>query len=138
MQRFFYALTLLSLIFAVGCGGNTAVIKGTAKLKDGTPIDRGTVVFRNDKEQFEATIQPGGTFSPGKFKDGDGITPGVYQVYLMGVFPPPPPPMDGVVQIAGGPPASLIHEKYKEVSTSGITFDTSKQKTLDLVLDPPE
>ena len=140
MQRIFYALTLFSLFLVVGCGGSV-VVKGTVKLTDGTLIETGTVVFHNEKEQFQADIKPGGTFSPGKFKDGDGITPGVYRIYLTGVtrntgpsdpYATPEPMAEGT-ESAG----ALIHSKYLHPDSSGLSIDTSKTKTLTLELDPP-
>ena len=133
MQRSFFALTLFFLLFTVGCG-DKVVVKGTAKLADGTTITKGTVVFHSDKETFQADIQPGGSFSPGKLKDGDGIPRGVYQIYLTGVLSGETPgPYDEA-------PASvsLIHSRYSQPDSSGLSFDTSKSKTLDLVLDPAE
>ena len=147
MQRIFYALTLFSLIFIIGCG-DTVTVKGTAKMADGTPIEAGTIIFRSDKEQFSADIQPNGTFSPGKLKDGDGITPGVYQIGVMGVRPKgADPTAAGTTPQAKkrrstpsgdvNPPPQYIHSRYADVTQSGLTIDTSKTQTLDLVLDPP-
>jgi len=142
MQRFFYALILFSICFVIGCGGSVTV-KGTVKLADGTPIETGTVIFRNDKEQFSADIQPGGTFSPGRFKDGDGITPGIYQIYLTGVtrnaapsdpYSAPAPTVQG----SGSRSGALIHSKYEQPTSSGLSIDTSQTRTLNLVLDPAE
>jgi len=133
MQRFFYALSLFSLIFVIGCGGSV-VVKGTVKMADGTPVETGTVVFLGEKEQFSADIQPGGKFSPGKFKDGDGITPGVYKIGVRGVVRKEERSESSYLT----PPKSLIHSKYADALTSGLTIDTTKTKTLDLVLDPTE
>jgi len=142
MQRFFYALILLSFCFVIGCGGKV-IVKGTIKTKDGTLIENGTVIFRSDTEQYSADIQPGGTFSPGKFKDGDGIPPGVYKIGVMNVRPKGealPSAATPVVPLRQGESSSkgLIHSKYGDAITSGLTLDTSKTNTLDLVLDPPE
>jgi hypothetical protein len=144
MQRIFCVLTFLSLCFAVGCGGSV-VVKGTVKTADGTPIESGTIIFLGDKEQFSADIQPGGTFSPGKFADGDGITPGVYRIYLTGVgrtesrsdsgSPTSVPVLQGAQKSAAG---ALIHSKYALPETSELTIDTSKSRTLNLVLDPAQ
>jgi len=137
MQRFFCALILFSLIFAVGCGGNV-VIKGTAKMADGTVIDHGTVYFEGDAGQFSADIQSDGTFSPGRLQDGDGIPTGVYQITVGGVvryegeFR-----MQGLVSVYPTT-VPLIHSKYMNASTSGLSIDTSQSKKVDLVLDPAE
>ena len=88
-----------------------------------------------------ADIQPGGTFSPGRVKDGDGIPSGVYKISVRGAISkealanPGPPKVREPGEQA---PGALIHLKYENADTSGLTIDTTKTKTLDLVLDPPE
>jgi len=137
MQRVFFALTLIPLVFAIGCGGNV-VIRGIATMADGTIIDNGTVYFQGDAGQFSADIQPDGTFSPGRLQDGDGIPPGVYQITVGGVvryegeFR-----MEGLVSVF---PATipLIHSRYMNPGTSGLSIDTSQTRTINLVLDPAE
>ena len=133
----------------MGCG-NTVVVKGTAKLADGRPLENGRVLFSNDKEQFTADIKPGGTFSPGKYKDGDGIPSGVYKIVITGAYAqgesasskPSTSGMPSPEEIRrlrkARVAAALIHSKYEDPNTSGLTIDTSKTKTLDLVLDAPQ
>ena len=130
MQRIFYALTLFSVFFAIGCG-NAVVIKGTAKMADGTTVTNGTVLFVSDSAQYSANIQTNGTFSPGVDKDGEGIPPGVYQISVVGVSREETRPGESYpIQI------SLIASKYGDHRTSGISLDTSKEKTLNLELEP--
>lgn len=151
MQRFFYSLVLFSACFVIGCG-NSAVVKGTAKLADGTPIENGRVVFSNDKDQFMANIQPGGTFSPGRLQDGDGIPSGVYKIAVMGVQAKGALTSASSATPSGTAPSpqmmrqarqervkdTLIHPRYENANTSGLTIDTSKTKTINLVLEPPQ
>jgi hypothetical protein len=136
MQRLFYIGALCAVLFAAGCS-DKVMITGTAKMADGTTVTCGTVYFRNATAQYSADIKPNGTFSPGITKDGEAIPPGVYQVYVTGVgreegvektLP------DGTIEYPKM--VSLIDEKYGHESTSGLSIDTSKQKKLDLVLDP--
>ena len=119
-------------IVAVGCGGGSVVIKGTAKMADGATVDRGMVIFVGEKEQFSADIQSNGTFSPGRLRDGDGIPPGVYQISLSGIVREEPNPADPERPLG----IPLIASKYGDHRTSGLSIDTSQTKTLDLVLDP--
>jgi hypothetical protein len=113
------------------------MITGTAKMADGTTISSGTVYFRNATAQYSADIKPDGTFSPGMTKDGEAIPPGVYQVYVTGVFRE-----EGVEKILPDGTTEfpkyipLIDKQYENIATSGLSIDTSKQKKLDLVLDP--
>ena len=141
MQRIFYALTLFALCFTVGCGG--VIIKGTAKTKDGTTITTGTVKFVGEKEEFQADIKSDGTFSPGKTKDGQAIPHGVYRIAISGVHNTSGQPQARMSSSNPTPlpeiqSGGLIHSKYIYPDTSGLTIDTSKTKTLDLMLDPPE
>ena len=130
MQRLFYTLTLFSLFFAVGCG-DAVVVKGTAKMADGTSIESGMVNFHGETDQYRAAIT-NGTFSPGRLKDGDGIPAGVYRISVGATHEVEQPGSDYPVSV------SLIHSKYADPSTSELSIDTSKQKTLDLVLEPAE
>ena len=136
MRRTFFALTLFSLVFAVGCGGGDVVIKGTATMADGTKIDNGTVQFHGATATYSADIMPDGTFSPGKLRDGDGIPPGVYQITVGGVVR-----LEGEFRMDGlrsvyPTTVSLIADKYSDKTSSGLSIDTSKTKTIDIVLEP--
>jgi len=151
MQRIFYALTLLALVFTVGCGG--ALIKGTIETKDGTKLTEGIVRFLSEsgKEEYQADIRPDGTFSPGMTKDGEPIPHGVYQIYLTGVGLPLPP-LKGeegmrlpaltvdpaMAKSLSTEVGNKIHIKYGMPDTSGLSINTRETKTLKLVLDPPE
>jgi len=131
MQRFFYMLALFS-VFTIGCG-NTVVITGTAKMADGTKIERGMVSFFGENDMYTATIRPDGTFSPGVMRDGGGIPPGVYRISVSGIF--------REVMVPGSEHpnhVSLIAERYANRETSGLAIDTSQTRTIDLVLDPAE
>ena len=140
MQRFFCTLALCSLVFVVGCGGNV-VITGTAATADGTPITQGTVTFTNAQGQFSGDIQPNGTFRPGRMRDGDGIPPGHYQVFVTGVVREVPgtpdlDPEDPRFRYATF--VTIVHPRYSDPATSGLSIDTAQTKTLNLVLDPAE
>ena len=137
MRQVLYTLTLFSVLFAVGCGGT--VIQGTAKMADGTPIGQGTVFFHSGNDMYTATIRPDGTFSPGVMRDGDGIPPGVYRISVSGVFREGAmPPGDDDSGRASPEQIPLIASKYASPATSGLEIDTTKTRTIDLVLDPAE
>jgi len=130
MQRVFYVLTLFSVSLALGCG-NAAVVTGTAKMADGTVIDRGTVSFFGENDMYTATIRSDGTFSPGVMRDGEGVPPGVYRISVSGVT-------REVMRPGSDYPdhVSLIAERYASRETSGLVIDTNQTRTIDLVLDP--
>ena len=100
----------------------------------------GTVTFLSEKEQFMADIQADGTFSPGVVKDGGGIPSGVYKICITAYprgYTATPRDYTKKSQSGSSDPGAVIHAKYASADTSGLTIDTSKTKTLDLVLDPP-
>ena len=126
MQRLFYTLTLCSVIFAIGCGSSTVNIKGTVKMADGSPVDRGVVYLVSEKEQFTIDIQSNGAFSY-------SVSPGIYRISVGGITREEVQPnSDYPVQV------SLVAEKYENPATSELGIDTSQTKTIELVLDPAE
>jgi hypothetical protein len=120
-------LLFLSLMFisALGCS-NAVTVKGKVTFSDGTPLEVGEVVFENDKRTFSGKIQEGGTFSMGQLKDGQGIPPGKYRVYISETFleeflTPPGSPFPKTTQ--------LVAAKYNDPKTSGFEYDIQKATT---------
>jgi hypothetical protein len=52
------------------------------KFFDGTPLGVGTVYLSNGLVMYQGAIQKDGTFSIEELKDGDGIPPGTYKVWI--------------------------------------------------------
>jgi len=75
---FLVSLLLFSL---VGCSGNVTTI-GTVKFTDGTPLSEGQIIYQNDLHEFLSVIKPDGTYSIWGVREGDGIPPGTYSVFL--------------------------------------------------------
>ena len=77
---------LLFVVCATGCGKN-ATVTGTVTFPDGTPLDRGIVIFENDKIAARGFIQKDGTYS---LTSGDdkGIPLGTYRVSISGANQP--------------------------------------------------
>ena len=137
MRRFYYTLTLLCLFFAVGCG-NAVIVKGIAKMADGTAVEEGTVYFYGEKNDMYTASINGCVFRPGVVRDGDGIPPGVYSISVVGGTKEVPNLDPNSEHYPEPNSVSLIHSKYGNQKTSGLTLDTRQSKTLDLVLDPAE
>ena len=83
---------ILSLVVAIGCGGNSdprakglVPASGVVTL-DGTPIGEVTMTFHHtqpsEKPGGACLSKPDGTFAVNTFGDGDGIFPGEYKVTL--------------------------------------------------------
>ena len=109
-------------------------------MADGTAVESGTVYFYGEKDDMYTASINGGVFRPGVLRDGDGIPPGVYAMSVVGVTneepdPNPDPYEDNPDPTTG---VSLIHSRYGDHRTSGLTLDTSQSRVIDLVLDPAE
>jgi len=86
---------------------------------DGSPVTTGSVVFVQGSFQSRGDIQSDGTYVVGTHSDKDGIPPGEYRVYIMGVTE------ERGVDSDGSPIyVSLIDEKYAQQETSGLTYTT--------------
>ena len=140
MKTYFNHLTfvLLFVAFAVGCGKN-ATVTGTVTFPDGTPLDRGVVIFENDKIAARGDIRKDGTYSLTSGED-KGIPPGTYRVSISGANQPiiEPPTAEG----GGAPKITLvtnpIDRKYESPSTSGLTREVTGRTTFDIIVDPPQ
>ena len=123
----FISIALLTL---VGCSDPR--VSGTVKYQDGTPLTVGTVVLQNDKSQGIGELQKDGSFELYQFKKGDGLKKGVYQGYISGA---------SIVPDRESPTIQLIPEKYSAMETSGIIYDSDKDKgKLEIIIDalPPK
>ena len=134
--NFYLAAFALLLAFLVGCGGNVTV-SGTVKFADGTPLDRGTVTFEDDKMMASGTIQKDGTYSldTGETK---GIPLGTYKVSITGLNAPiviPPTKIGGKVQVI--PQVSPIHKRFENPTTSGLTCEVKGRTTFDIPVERP-
>ncbi|MDR2170834.1 MAG: hypothetical protein LBP59_11885 [Planctomycetaceae bacterium] len=123
-------LSLLLILFIAGCGSNVKV-SGKVTFSDGSPLEKGKVVFENDRYSFFGTIQKDGTFRLGRYKDGDGIIAGKYQVAVNSF----------TATVGEGLMPSVTYfvaEKFRSTKTSGIEFDIQKKTTdISIIVEPP-
>ena len=117
-------IILLGLPFLIGCGDPS--LSGTVKYADGTPVNEGRVVLQNDKSQGIGDIRPDGSFKVYQYKPGDGLKRGVYKVYFQGAFK---------MNDSGVILYHLVPEKYRDQNTSGLTYDSSTGRRLDIVIE---
>ena len=130
------AFCFVAMLVFSGCS-NKIKVGGTVHFDDGTPLDVGEVYLSNGTFMFSGSIQPDGTFSLGELKDGDGIPPGNYRVWIAGANPLPPT-IDEIQ--AGAVAAPLkIPVKYTDRDQSGLTFEAKPggPKTIDIVVEKP-
>ena len=81
MKHNFYFLLLFLLL--AGCSRNIKVT-GHVVFDDGEPVSFGSVVFETPKDSFTGKLDQQGRYAIGDTKDGTGIPPGDYTVWLSG------------------------------------------------------
>ena len=131
---------ILGVLFVCGCSGKVHV-HGTVKYPDGLPLEKGTVCVGNDLVTFMGAIRAGGTFALGEIKDGDGIPPGSYKVWIANANT-----TDYDLDEEGNPRSRkmievvLIDPKYTSPSTSDLTFEVKpgERKSLDIIVEAPK
>ena len=131
-------LLLLAFVFVffVGCGDPK--VTGKVTFTDGTPLTLGQVMFYSDKCTASADIRKDGYYSAGTLKDGDGIPPGKYQVYIAGAnkLVEPPPNMGNKISPVFPMPQSLLDSKYNSPVTSGLEVDVKGRTTFNITVEP--
>jgi hypothetical protein len=76
-----HIILLLSFsVLCLGCSQNVRV-SGTVTFEDGSPVKSGTVKFETDAYLFDGAIK-NGAYNAGVTKQGRGIPPGTYKVFL--------------------------------------------------------
>jgi len=141
-------LTLFSLLLIVtlmaGCGDPK--VTGKVTFPDGTPLTTGVVMFQKENFIASGNIQKDGTYSAGKLKDGDGLPPGQYQVFINGAstyeaseLEPAQGPAIGSRPIFHTPkPTDLVATKYMTPQSSGLTVEVNGRTKFDITVEPPQ
>jgi len=119
---------LVLLLCVSGCGDPK--VTGTVKFSDGTPLPGGMLVLQNDASQGIGELRHDGTFTIYQYKPGDGLKRGQYRGYIT----------SAMVADDAGNTRSLVPERYTDITTSGITYDSETDRgKLEIVIDalPP-
>jgi len=102
------------------------------------------------KEGFvgSGNIQNDGSYSAGKLKDGDGLPPGQYQVFLtdtstFGEIQNEAPSVGGLGSANArafrmAPSVNLVHDKYMSPNTSGLTVNVTGATKYNITVEPPQ
>ena len=116
---FLIPLLLFSL---VGCSGNVTTV-GTVKFADGVPLSEGQIIFQNAQHEFLSLIKSDGTYSIWGVREGDGLPPGTYNVFLRFGY-----------QYLDDLP---VDPKFVETGTSGFTAEVvaGKKNHFDFVVE---
>ena len=97
---------LIVLVALSGCGSGGVKSGGAVKFEDGAPLTEGIIYFVDTQSEFSGRIKGDGSYVIGGIREGDGLPPGQYQVYV--TFPAILDPKDWP-----------IDEKFTAPATSG-------------------
>ena len=133
-MRLFLTGFLVGFVFLVGCGQNVKVT-GKVTFEDGEPLTRGRVCFQTETFYADGPLQPDGTYTLGSTGENTGLPKGTYQVSITGAVTPPKvldPAMGRVT-----PAVPLIHGKFTNQTTSGLTCEVKGRTVFDITVTPP-
>ena len=144
-------LTLFASLFVIallsGCGDPK--VKGKVTFSDGSPLTKGQVMFQKEGFIGSGDIKKDGSYSAGKQKDGDGLPPGTYQVFISGASTYDQAELKdaqkqdvviGAGQLGKIPkPFDLIHSKFTSPKTSGLSVEVKGGSVkYDITVEPPQ
>jgi hypothetical protein len=123
-----FFMLLFAAFLSVGCNNTFVPFGGKVTGSDGQPYTKGFVIFTNDKYSARGKLQPDGTYQLDSLKDGDGLEPGRYQVFMAGFH--------DIIDGPGGPIAvSDIAPKYESPNTSGLSCEVTRGGHYDFTIE---
>ena len=138
IRRYITGLLGCFLIVA-GCGSDVKVT-GKVTFEDGQPLTTGRVCFQSEKLFADGPLQKDGTYTLGSLGENTGLPKGKYQVFIAGAETPPQPVIvGGQVNLLGRfiPGKPLIHQKFTDRMTSGLTCEVKGRTVYDIQVTPP-
>jgi hypothetical protein len=110
-----------------GCNGKQVGLSGKVVFSDdGSPVTFGTVCFATPTFQAKGEIRKDGTFTMGSWGASDGLPPGTYQVYILGL----------TEDLGGDLIYSVLDPKWTSPSTTGLTVTVEKTtRNLEIKVD---
>jgi len=143
------ALSLFAIpLLLAGCGGGN-VVTGKVTFPDGTPLERGRVVFDSGMHMFYGEISPDGTFTMEGAAGGRTIPSGTYGVFLMGTVRPGDAeavdnrPTDedgnpiGPEPRGGAPDIPLVAPRFTRKATSGLECVVNGRTEFNITVEKP-
>ncbi|MDR1925414.1 MAG: hypothetical protein LBQ66_13670 [Planctomycetaceae bacterium] len=127
-KKFSLLIPLFVVLMFFGCGGKFVPFSGKVTTSDGQPYTKGYVIFTNGKESARGKLQADGTYKLDSLRDGDGLAPGNYQVYLSGFQENIGTDNEPIYQ-------SDIDLKYDNPDTSGLSCEVKKGGKFDFVVE---
>jgi len=115
------------------------------RFADGEPLQKGRVVVDSPDRKTSSwgMIMPDGTFVMGTRTSKDGVPAGSYRVFIINAMSDLSPElMVDSVEASRARESfrskPLIHGRYSNKETSGISFDVPKQLRWDIIVEPPK
>ncbi|MDR2116777.1 MAG: hypothetical protein LBP87_10410 [Planctomycetaceae bacterium] len=147
-KSFFFLAVFVILL--TSCSQNIK-ITGTVKFDDGEPLTRGTVIFESPTHSFPGYLDEKGHYAVGDTKDGAGIPPGDYTVWIAGtaliqdVVPKKNSSKQKVVNeddeltYADTFEIPQVHPKYTRPNSDALKFTVKRDvsKTFDITVERP-
>jgi hypothetical protein len=129
---------LFSLILCLGCSQNIK-ISGHVKFDDGEPVSFGEVCFETAQNTFLGRLDPNGYYTVGNTKDGRGIPPDDYTVYLSGTSLVQTVPGKGNSDVVVMVEKQRVHPKHTHPNSDALKFTVKKdgKKTFDFTVERP-
>jgi hypothetical protein len=124
-----FAILFVLFLFS-GCG-NYVQFGGKVTDSNGQPYTKGYIVFSNGQVYSRGKLQSDGTYKLDSLKNGDGLAPGQYQVYLSGHHEYVDSP-NGILAV------SDIDVKYESASTSGLSCEVTRGGHFDFTVELKE
>ncbi|MDR1382557.1 MAG: hypothetical protein LBJ67_01725 [Planctomycetaceae bacterium] len=145
MKKIFLILSCMFLVFgSIGCSRNIK-ITGHVTFNDGESVNFGRVVFETPENSFTGKLNEQGYYTVGVDKDGTGIPPGNYTVWLAGTadvkFTATKGNKGGDNETFDSEETPRVHEKYTTPhSSNALKFEVKRggAKTFDFTVERPQ
>ncbi|MDR2115150.1 MAG: hypothetical protein LBP87_02090 [Planctomycetaceae bacterium] len=122
MQKFLLLFFFVILPVFIGCS-NKVKVSGHVKFTDGEPVTLGEVCFGTKDRTYFGRINKNGYYTLGEIKDGDGIPPENYTVWLSGTVLSEPILDQNNDETGKFKEIELVDRKYTEQKVSTLTFE---------------
>jgi len=126
-RHILFGLVVLCLLGS-GCDSKQK-LTGKVTFSDGELLTVGTVVFSTPDFISRSFIKPNGTFDVGTYKDGDGIPPGTYKVFVIEAFASNPKDPSGDTMIP------LVAAEFTSAETTPLSITIPGSQTYDIVVE---
>lgn len=128
----------LGMLALAGCGRRDLhPVSGSVRFPDGSPLTNGRVVLDYGPQATHGgwgSIKPDGTFALGSFSPNDGVRAGTVRVAITFAIAREGVPGEDET---GGKLKSLVHPRFTNPETSGLSFEIPRQTQWDIVVERP-